>query len=128
MRRLLLLRLVEDVDRPSWLVGNVGDVEAAGLVLANALNLLEVFLGELNLLEVLLDARSGDGLGDDRVAADLSPCKDDLRGGGLVLLGNLLDNIVLHKEGDTEHVVAESLGTLANGTNKACIICLQSIR
>jgi len=53
--RLLLLRLVEDVNRPSRLVGSVRDVEAARLVLANLLDLLEVLLGELDLLEVVAD-------------------------------------------------------------------------
>lgn len=109
MRRLLLLGLVENVHGPPRLVGNVGDVETTGLVLANALDLLKVLAGKLNLLEVLLDARGSDGLGDDGVSADLSPGKDDLGGSGLVLLSDLLDDVVLNEKRETKHVVSESL-------------------
>ena len=110
MRCILLLRVVEQIYRPARLVGDVGDVEAAGLVLSNALDLLEVLLGELDLLEVLLDAGGGDGLGDHAVPADLCPCEDDLCGGGLVAAGDFLDDVVLDEEGDAEHVVAKCLG------------------
>lgn len=95
VRRLLLLGLIEDVDGPTGLVGNVGNVEATGLLLANFLDLLKVFFGELNLLEVLLDARCGDRLGDDAVSAHLRPGKDDLCGSGAVGLGDFLDGVVL---------------------------------
>jgi hypothetical protein len=98
VRRILLLGLAEDVDRPPRLVGDVGNVEPTRLLLANGLDLLEVLLGQLNLLEVLLDARRGDRLGDDRVAADLCPGKDDLRRGGLVGFCDFLDGVVLDEE------------------------------
>lgn len=109
VRRVLLLGLVEDVDRPPGLVGNVRDVEAARLLLADALDLLEVLLGQLDLLEVLLDARCGDRLGDDGVAADLGPGKDDLGGGRLVGGCDLLNGVVLDEQRQAEHVVAEGL-------------------
>lgn len=109
VRRLLLLGLVKNVHGPPRLVGNVGDVETTGLVLADALDLLKVLAGKLNLLEVLLDARGSDGLGDNGVAANLGPGKDDLGGSGLVLLSDLLDDVVLNEKRETKHVVSESL-------------------
>jgi hypothetical protein len=109
--RLLLLRLAEYVDRPPGLVGSVRNVEAARLVLANLLDFGKVVLGQLNLLEVLLDARRGDGLGDDGVAADLGPGEDDLCGGGADTVGDFLDGLVLDEQGLADHVVAEGLGT-----------------
>lgn len=113
---LLLLRLVEDVDRPPGLVGNVRNVESPRLLLANLLHLLEVALRELNLLEVFLNARCCDRLGDDRVAAHLGPGKDDLCGGSADAARNLLDGVVLNEEGKAEHVVAESLSEISRGT------------
>lgn len=110
VRCILLLGFVEDVDRPPRLVGNVRDVEPARLLLSNTLNLLKVFAGQFDLLEVFLDARGGDRLGDNRVSADLCPCEDDLGRGGFVLLSNLLDDVVLDKEWEAEHVVSEGLG------------------
>lgn len=104
---ILLLRLVENVDGPSGLVGSVRDVVAATLLLADLLNLLKVLLGELNLLEVVADTGSSDGLGNDRVATDLSPGEDDLCGRGVEAVGNLLDRLVLDEEGLADHVVAE---------------------
>lgn len=109
MRRVLLLRLTKDVNRPPRLVSNVRNVEAAGLLLANLLDLGEVVFRQINLLEVLLDARRGDGLGDDGVAANLGPGEDDLRGGGADAGGDLLDGGVLDEEGLADHVVAEGL-------------------
>jgi len=109
MRRILLLGLAEDVDRPPRLVGNVGNVEAARLLDADLLNLLEVLLLELNLLEILLNARRSDRLGDDAVSTDRCPCEDDLCGCGVVLGGDFLDGSVLDEEGLVEHVVAECL-------------------
>jgi hypothetical protein len=91
--RVLLLGLAEDVDRPPGLVGDVRNVEAARLLLANLLDFLEVVLRKLNLLEVLLDAGCG-----------------DLCGGGADAAGNLLDSGVLDEEGLANHVVTESLG------------------
>lgn len=107
MRSILLLGLIEDVDGPSRLVGGVRNVVAATLLLADLLNLLEVLLGELDLLEVVADTGSSDGLGDDRVATDLSPGEDDLCGRGVEALSDLLDGLVLNKEGLADHVVTE---------------------
>lgn len=108
MGSLLLLRLTEDVYGPPGLVGDVWDVEAAGLVLANLLDLLEVLVGELDLLEVVANAAGGDGLGNDRVAANLSPGEDDLCRGGTDTVGDLLDGLVVDEQGLTDHVVTES--------------------
>lgn len=105
---LLLLRLVEDVDGPSGLVGDVRDVEATRLVLANLLNLLEVLLGELDLLEVVTDAAGSDGLGNDGVTANLGPGKNDLCGRATDTVGNLLDGLVLDEQRLTNHVVTKS--------------------
>lgn len=107
MGSILLLGLAEDVDGPSGLVGSVRDVVTTTLLGTNLLNLLKVLLGQLNLLEVVADARSSDGLGDDRVATDLCPGEDDLCGGGVEAVGNLLDGLVLDEEGLADHVVAE---------------------
>ena len=73
LSRLLSL-ITEDVDVPSRLVSDKGNVVAA-LLLADLLNLLDVLLREIDLLEVGGDALRGDGLGDDTVATDLSPGK-----------------------------------------------------
>lgn len=105
---LLLLRLVEDVDRPPGLVGDVWDVETTRLILADLLDLLKVLLGKLNLLEVVTDAAGGDGLGNDRVATNLSPGKDDLCRRRAKAVGDLLDSLVLDEQGLTNHVVTES--------------------
>jgi hypothetical protein len=105
---LLLLRLAEDVYRPPGLVGDVRDVEAARLVLADLLNLLEVVVGELDLLEVVADAAGGDGLGDDRVTANLSPGEDNLCGRGTDAVGDLLNSLMGDKQRLTDHVVTES--------------------
>jgi hypothetical protein len=113
MGRILLLRLTKDIDGPSRLVGDVGNVEPARLLLANLLDLLEVLFRELDLLEVLLDARCSDGLGDDAVSANLCPCENDLCGCGAVSLGDGLDGVVLDEQGNVEHVVAECLYVLA---------------
>ena len=108
MRSILLLRFTKDIDRPPWLVGDVRNIESARL-LADALNLLKVLLRQLNLLEVLLDARCGDRFGDNTVSADLSPCEDDLCRGGAVGLGNLLDGVMLDEKRLVEHVVSKCL-------------------
>jgi len=109
VRCVLLLGLIEDVDRPPGLVGNVGNVKALGLLLANLLNLLKVLFRQLNLLEVLLDARRSHRLGDDGVATDLGPGEDDLCGGGADAAGDFLDGVVLDEEGEAKHVVSERL-------------------
>lgn len=54
-----------------------------------------------------MDAAGGDGLGNDGVAADLGPGEDDLGGGGVELLSDLLDDVVLDEQGQAEAVVAE---------------------
>jgi hypothetical protein len=113
MGRILLLGLVEDVDGPSGLVRDVRNVEPTRLLLANLLNLHEVLFRELDLLEVLLNARRGDRLGDDAVSADLCPGENDLCGGSAVGLGDGLDGVVLDEQGNVEHVVAECLIVLA---------------
>lgn len=109
VRSSLLFGLAEDVDGPPGLVGDVGNVKSARLLLADALDLFKVFLGQLNFLEVFLDARCGDRFGNDTVSTDLSPCEDNLCGGGAVGLCNLLDGVVLDEEGLVEHVVSECL-------------------
>jgi hypothetical protein len=106
---VLLLGLVEDVDRPPRLVGNVRNVEATRLLLANLLDLLKVLFRKLNLLEVLLDARRCDRLGNDAVSANLRPRKNDLCGCCAVLFGDFFDRIVLDEKRDVEHVVTERL-------------------
>lgn len=73
LSRLLSL-ITEDVDVPSRLVSDERNVVAA-LLLANLLNLLDVLLGEIDLLEVGGDALGSDGFGDDTVTTDLSPGK-----------------------------------------------------
>jgi hypothetical protein len=55
----------------------VWNVEAS-LVLANLLHSRDGLVVQLNLLEVGLDARGSDGLGDDAVATDLGPGENDL--------------------------------------------------
>lgn len=106
---LLLFRLVEDVDGPSGLIGNIRNVESSSLLLSNLLDLLEILLGQFNLLEVLLDARGGNRLGNDRVTAHLSPGENNLCRGSANSAGNFLDGIVLNEKRNTEHVVTECL-------------------
>jgi hypothetical protein len=105
---LLLLRLAKDVYGPPGLVGSVWDVEAARLVLADLLDLLEVVVGKLDLLEVITNAAGGNGLGDDGVTANLSPGEDDLCGRGTDSVGDLLDGLVGDEQRLTDHVVTES--------------------
>jgi hypothetical protein len=104
---ILLLGLAKDVDGPSGLVGGVRDVVTTTLVSANLLNLLEVLLGQLNLLEVVADTGCGDGLRDDGVATNLCPGENNLCGSGIETLGDLLDDLVLDEEGLADHVVTE---------------------
>ena len=73
LSRLLSL-ITEDVDVPSGLVSDKGNVVAA-LLLADLLNLLDVLLREIDLLEVGGDTLGGDGLGNDTVATNLGPGK-----------------------------------------------------
>lgn len=104
---LLLLRLIEYVYGPPGLVGDVRDVKAARLVLADLFDLLEVVVGELDFLKVVADTASSDGLGNDGVTANLSPRKDDLCGRSTDTVGNLRDGLVLDEQGLTDHVVSE---------------------
>lgn len=110
----LLVLLAEDVNVPAGLVGHVRGVVAAA-VLAELGDLGNLLAGELDLLEVLDNARGSDGLGDDRVAADLGPVEDDLGGGdGLAgalggLLSDGLDVGVGDEKRNVEHVVSEGL-------------------
>lgn len=71
------------------------------------LDSLEILLIQLNLLEVLRNARGSYRLGDDRVAADLAPCEDDLRRSNTLLLGDGLDLRTSNDEGQVEEVVTE---------------------
>lgn len=107
--RLLLLWLIEDVDAPSRLVRRVGNiVPSPSLVLIRELgNRLDVFVVQLDLLEVLSNARRSNRLGNDRVAADLRPCQDDLRGCGALLLRNCFDLRAVDEQWDVEEVVAK---------------------
>lgn len=74
MLRRLLLGLTKGVDVPARLVSGVGDVVASPL-LAQCADLLHLLGQELDLLEVVPDARRSDRLGDDTVATDLGPGK-----------------------------------------------------
>lgn len=55
----LLIRLAEDVNVPARLVGRVGGVVTSA-VLAQSADLLHLLGEELDLLEVITDARRGD--------------------------------------------------------------------
>lgn len=108
---VLLLLITKDVNVPLGAVSR-GDVEALGL-LAELAELLDGLGVKLNLLEVLTDARGGDGLGDDEVAVEGRPGEDDLGGGdGLALggaeaLGDGLDLGDVDEEGEAPGVVAK---------------------
>jgi hypothetical protein len=90
-----------------------GNVEAVG-GLAELVQRSKSLVVQLDLLEVLGNARNGDGLGDDGVAADLGPGEDDLGGGdGLALLlgqvlGDGLDLLGVDEQ-------REALGVVAKG-------------
>lgn len=109
VRCLLLLRLVEDVDAPARLVGSVWYVvpPAALVLIGELLDSSNVFLIELDLLEVLRNPGRSNGLGDDGVTTNLAPGKDDLCGCGSLLLGNSLDLRAGDEERNVEEVVAE---------------------
>ena len=98
---------------------------------AELLELLDGVLGQVDLLQVRDDALGRDGLGDDRVATNLSPCDQDLSRRGAdpvgsievslcteqipndavralnLLLSNRLDFLVLEQLGLANVVVAE---------------------
>lgn len=134
MASRLLLRLAEDINVPARLVGSVGSVVALA-VLAEGADLGNLLGSELNLLEVVTDARGGNRLGDDTVSTDLGPGEarcvlafamrgifrniHDVSGGDFLAsaLGNRLGDF-LHfgagdQEGNVEHVVTEGLAALA---------------
>lgn len=56
-------------------------------LLANLVDGLDSLVVELTLLEVLTDARGSNRLGNDGVAADLSPCQQNVCGGNGLALG-----------------------------------------
>jgi hypothetical protein len=72
--RVLLFRSVEDIDRPARRVDNSWNVESLVLA-ADSIDLGDLFGGELDVGEVLDNARCGNGLGDDTMAANLGPGK-----------------------------------------------------
>ena len=68
----LLLRLAEDINVPARLVGSVRGVVTLA-VLAQKADLLNFLGSELDLLEVVTDARGSHRLGDDTVSTNLGP-------------------------------------------------------
>ena len=106
---LLLLRLAEDVDRPSRLVGDIRNIHAARFSLANVFDLLKVLLRQLNFLEILVDTCWCDGFGYHAMFADLGPGKNDLRGSSANAAGHFFDCVVMNEQGNVEHVVAKCL-------------------
>ena len=112
----LLIIFTEDVDVPAGLVGSVRSVVATTLVtLTQGANLSNLLSSELDLLEVVTNARGSHGLGDDTVTTDLRPGEDnvgasDLRTGALGdRLGDLLNLGAGDQKGDVKHVVTEGL-------------------
>lgn len=77
--------------------------------LADGVNGLNVFLGELNLLEVVPDAGRRHTLGDDGMFAQLRPSDDDVGRRDSQLLGDLLDLRVRDQKRFADGVVAEGL-------------------
>jgi hypothetical protein len=63
------------------------DVEAVRLK-TNLVDGLDGLIVKINLLEVLVDARESDRLGDDGVAANLSPGKENMGGSDSLALGS----------------------------------------
>lgn len=90
----------------------VGNVESVRL-LANLVDGLNGLVVDVDLLEVLGDAASSDGLGDDGVATMLRPSEDNLsRSNGLALssretLSGSLDVRVSNDEGLADTIVAK---------------------
>ena len=68
----LLLRLAEDINVPARLVGSVRSVVTLAVLAQNA-DLLNFLGSELDLLEVVTDARGSHRLGDDTVSTNLGP-------------------------------------------------------
>jgi len=107
--RIALLRLIENIDAPSWLVRRVWDIvpPAPLMLIRELLNSSDVFLGEFNLLEVLGDPGWRHRLGNDGVTADLTPSQDDLRWASPLLFCNGFDFGACDEKWDVEEVVAE---------------------
>lgn len=132
----LLLLLVEDVNVPAGLVctivsgslssdggrekhtGSIRSVVAA-TVSTQGVDLGDLLGSELDLLEVVANARGSHRLGDDTATLDLGPGEDDVGTGDLSAgtlgdgLGDLLDLRAGDQERDVKHVVTESLLRLA---------------
>lgn len=109
VRRLLLLRLVEDVDAPARLVGGVRHVVPSPtlMLIRELLDSGDIFFAEFDFLEVLCNPGRCDRLGDDRVTADLTPGQNDLSWCSALLFGDSLDLGTCDEERDVEEVVAE---------------------
>jgi hypothetical protein len=108
--RLLLLRLVEDVNTPARLVGSVWHIVPPPtlVLIRELLDSSNILFTELDLLEVLGDPGWSDRLGNNRVAANLTPSQDDLSRCSALLLSNSLDLRTSDEEGNVEEVVTES--------------------
>ena len=68
----LLLRLAEDINIPTRLVGSVRGVVSLP-ILAQGADLLNLLGCEFDLLEVVTNARRRNRLGDDTVSTNLRP-------------------------------------------------------
>jgi hypothetical protein len=107
--RLLLLRLIEDVNAPSWLVGRERNIISPPplMLIRELLNRRNVFLRQLNLLEVLRNPRWRNRLGNDGMATDLAPSQDDLCRCSALLLSDSLDFGTRDEQRNVEEVVAK---------------------
>lgn len=107
--RIALLRLVENIDAPSWLVRCVWDIvpPATLMFIREFLNSSDIFLRELDLLEVLCDPGWRHRLGNDGVTTDLAPSQDHLRWGSSLLFRDGFDFGACDEQWDVEEVVAE---------------------
>ena len=109
-----LLRLTKDINIPTRAIRRIRRVVPTTMS-SQRRNLGNLISGELDLLEVVLDAGLSDALGDDGVAADLGPGENDVGacdgaaetfGGGF---GDGFDFGAGDEEGFADHVVAEGL-------------------
>lgn len=83
------------------------NIESLRFLLTNLIDSFHVLVRDLDLLEVLGDARRRNGLGDHTVAADLGPCEDNLGTGSIVLFGNLGHHRVGDEQREPKAVVAK---------------------
>jgi hypothetical protein len=106
---LSFLRLIEDIDAPSWLIRSERNIipSATLVLIRELLNSSDIFLRKLNLLEVLRNPGRRNRLGNDRVTTDLAPSQDHLRWGGSLLFRDGLDFGTRDEQRDVEEVVAE---------------------